>query len=313
MGANVTFWLVVNCSQIFCTFAAETTFALCACLCAWLWIALKFFVLLQPKQPACDFPCKTICCELLSNFLYFCSRNNRTTDHLGKWWVVNCSQIFCTFAAETTCHVCNRIFSRLWIALKFFVLLQPKQLTGSKIRDIGCCELLSNFLYFCSRNNYVANRELSHFVVNCSQIFCTFAAETTAAVNIIPHVVVNCSQIFCTFAAETTHRMDLNPLQWLWIALKFFVLLQPKQLRKSERVAVLRCELLSNFLYFCSRNNLWLTLKYHIDVVNCSQIFCTFAAETTLLCCEVVLLGLWIALKFFVLLQPKQLVAFQRR
>ena len=67
--------------------------------------------------------------------------------------VVNCSQIFCTFAVETTFHVRN-----------------------SAGRS---CELLSNFLYFCSRNNKTGLSNGFLDVVNCSQIFCTFAVETT--------------------------------------------------------------------------------------------------------------------------------------
>ena len=149
--------LVVNCSQIFCTFAVETT---------------TFQLVHQ------DFGC-----ELLSNFLYFCSRNNSLRLFLHNYQVVNCSQIFCTFAVETTT----------------FQLVH---------QDFGC-ELLSNFLYFCSRNNLSTFQVDSRYVVNCSQIFCTFAVETT-----------------------------LTHISRGWNG----------------------CELLSNFLYFCSRNNV--TLEY---------------------------------------------------
>ena len=142
---------------------------------------------------------------------------------------MNCSQIFCTFAVETT---------------SFFKVRSPK-----------CCELLSNFLYFCSRNN---------------------------------------------------ERQSIVDSQQLWIALKFFVLLQSKQRKKLISVIAIRCELLSNFLYFCSRNNRLVLTTILFIVVNCSQIFCTFAVETT----DVLNIwrkrGLWIALKFFVLLQSKQ-------
>ena len=170
-----------------------------------------------------------MCCELLSNFLYFCSRNNSYRLTLQIYSVVNCSQIFCTFAVETTFvwFLCFHI--TLWIALKFFVLLQSKQhflQYKPEIRVVNCsqifctfavettkiilfsirvsCELLSNFLYFCSRNNFAFTEFQWIRVVNCSQIFCTFAVETTQS------VVFEC--VHC-------------------------------------------CELLSNFLYFCSRNN----------------------------------------------------------
>ena len=192
---------------------------------------------------------------MLSNFLYFCSRNNM--EHYQRWrdCVVNCSQIFCTFAVETTisasprlpcscellsnflyfCSRNNIIFHflpllMLWIALKFFVLLQSKQrLICSAVRSF-CCELLSNFLYFCSRNNA------------CACLICS-------------SVVVNCSQIFCTFAVETTIVQILERSMKLWIALKFFVLLQSKQPLLALSFEEVSCELLSNFLYFCSRNN----------------------------------------------------------
>ena len=142
----------MNCSQIFCTFAVETTGWRQRYPPSWLWIALKFFVLLQSKQPY--------------------NTNPKSVS------VVNCSQIFCTFAVETTYH----------------------DFVGSPLR----CELLSNFLYFCSRNNNSQSPLLTVHVVNCSQIFCTFAVETTILL------------FFCS-------------ILWLWIALKFFVLLQSKQ------------------------------------------------------------------------------------
>ena len=143
----------------------------------------------------------------------------------------------------------------LWIALKFFVLLQSKQHDTVLICNAKCCELLSNFLYFCSRNNTIKVEDVIALVVNCSQIFCTFAVETT-----LPD-----------------HHSRTSVL---WIALKFFVLLQSKQLITIIPSKCFSCELLSNFLYFCSRNNTTLARRY---------------AAT-----------LWIALKFFVLLQSKQ-------
>ena len=250
-----TFKSVVNCSQIFCTFAVETTLlnrppAVWCCellsnflyFCSrnnsiavllpsiLLWIALKFFVLLQSKQLLTKLSSIGLCCELLSNFLYFCSRNNRNNPKHRNEYVVNCSQIFCTFAVETTVLCSYADYIPLWIALKFFVLLQSKQLfvlLGS--RDL-CCELLSNFLYFCSRNN----------------------------------VLLSTSLMF-----------------WLWIALKFFVLLQSKQQLIAVDELRSSCELLSNFLYFCSRNNSTFCTPDWVVVVNCSQIFCTFAVETT--------------------------------
>ena len=245
----------MNCSQIFCTFAVETTpcvvekdAASCELLSNFLyfcsrnnrvllrgdaiglWIALKFFVLLQSKQPAacaaadgvgvncsqifCTFAVETThlldkqpitCCELLSNFLYFCSRNNAAGSKEMVSTVVNCSQIFCTFAVETTKAVKFRRPKVVWIALKFFVLLQSKQ--------------------------PIVNEMYNYSGVNCSQIFCTFAVETTCfTLIIIAEDGVNCSQIFCTFAVETTSNFACLASSSVWIALKFFVLLQSKQL-----------------------------------------------------------------------------------
>ena len=198
------FVIVVNCSQIFCTFAVETTTFAQFWQETLLWIALKFFVLLQSKQ--------------------------RLENDTYKAGVVNCSQIFCTFAVETTDFLLTCEHTLLWIALKFFVLLQSKQLCRFDTIADNCCELLSNFLYFCSRNNRNA-----------------FAFKFL--------LVVNCSQIFCTFAVETTPLENLHLVRLLWIALKFFVLLQSKQLLRAKPACFICCELLSNFLYFCSRNN----------------------------------------------------------
>ena len=277
---------VVNCSQIFCTFAVETTLSSYWRVAHRLWIALKFFVLLQSKQRFFKAKAKQPCCELLSNFLYFCSRNNKRESAPAMYNVVNCSQIFCTFAVETT----NRNVNIL--------------ITG--------CELLSNFLYFCSRNNALFHSAIDLAVVNCSQIFCTFAVETTyswmsyrdfmlwIALKFFVLLqskqqevllyswqrVVNCSQIFCTFAVETTPSWNRTLPTELWIALKFFVLLQSKQQDVTRHCNRSSCELLSNFLYFCSRNNPAQESKSGKKVVNCSQIFCTFAVETTThLCC----------------------------
>ena len=169
---------------------------------------------------------------------------------------MNCSQIFCTFAVETTFLILVIVVLTLWIALKFFVLLQSKQLGSVKLGEIKGCELLSNFLYFCSRNNTSPLTFNMLQVVNCSQIFCTFAVETTLCVPLLYLVqVVNCSQIFCTFAVETTSEQQQYQRWLLWIALKFFVLLQSKQLKEVKPGSLKGCELLSNFLYFCSRNN----------------------------------------------------------
>ena len=250
---------VVNCSQIFCTFAVETTNTL--------------------REPRLD------SCELLSNFLYFCSRNNISVIAITP--------------------------PTLWIALKFFVLLQSKQRSCISVGCTSRCELLSNFLYFCSRNNRSWRRMVKTLVVNCSQIFCTFAVETTnggvrdylrelwialkffvllqskqhPATTPSMFLVVNCSQIFCTFAVETTN----------W----------------ASALGMLCCELLSNFLYFCSRNNPPAPSPMNENVVNCSQIFCTFAVETTWCSSLYSCMSLWIALKFFVLLQSKQLFYHQ--
>ena len=272
-----------------------------------LWIALKFFVLLQSKQLLGFALLALASCELLSNFLYFCSRNNSNNIRWRHDRVVNCSQIFCTFAVETTKGHSSKWRHWLWIALKFFVLLQSKQRHVQPISRISSCELLSNFLYFCSRNNFVPFREYCTHVVNCSQIFCTFAVETTFSWNeacrscceLLSNFlyfcsrnntnqlsccilqVVNCSQIFCTFAVETTRKQSHKWGYLLWIALKFFVLLQSKQLCACFCLEPFCCELLSNFLYFCSRNNYCHRPTDSLTVVNCSQIFCTFAVETT--------------------------------
>ena len=220
-----------------------------------LWIALKFFVLLQSKQRFLFSSLIYICCELLSNFLYFCSRNN---IHVFTAWcvlVVNCSQIFCTFAVETTIVSMRFFLPSLWIALKFFVLLQSKQRINWFYRVFSSCELLSNFLYFCSRNNFPGYNLYYLVLWIALKFFVLLQSKQLYIIYTFIICVVNCSQIFCTFAVETTSDTLLST----WFC----------------------CELLSNFLYFCSRNNFPVIEMNHIRVVNCSQIFCTFAVETT--------------------------------
>ena len=169
---------------------------------------------------------------------------------------MNCSQIFCTFAVETTASL--RCFAQgsLWIALKFFVLLQSKQLKLIIIYKFS--------------------------VVNCSQIFCTFAVETTLNKSIpVSDRLWIALKFFVLLQSKQLRGMLSNAVERLWIALKFFVLLQSKQPNLPALHINVGCELLSNFLYFCSRNNRKLASALGMLVVNCSQIFCTFAVETT--------------------------------
>ena len=222
--------LVVNCSQIFCTFAVETTWRCSTLAAGMLWIALKFFVLLQSKQRFNSSDCGVPCCELLSNFLYFCSRNNVAMSRDILYSVVNCSQIFCTFAVETTTSRGRSHAYMLWIALKFFVLLQSKQ-----------------------PSRY--NKQLMPLLWIALKFFVLLQSKQLASGDSLWYWVVNCSQIFCTFAVETTSQDCLSSPLSLWIALKFFVLLQSKQQWWIDLLRCLCCELLSNFLYFCSRNN----------------------------------------------------------
>ena len=195
---------------------------------------------------------------------------------------MNCSQIFCTFAVETTRHPARQPAGGLWIALKFFVLLQSKQPVEWEIPRAASCELLSNFLYFCSRNNRSGWYYFQLLLWIALKFFVLLQSKQPLSVYALSIPVVNCSQIFCTFAVETTIKSVNVSILSLWIALKFFVLLQSKQLSITKWTIYYSCELLSNFLYFCSRNNVFVSL------------FKT--------------LQLWIALKFFVLLQSKQLL-----
>ena len=168
----------------------------------------------------------------------------------------------------------------MWIALKFFVLLQSKQLHLPIFERKRCCELLSNFLYFCSRNNIIKKLWSNYKLWIALKFFVLLQSKQLGGLCSTCVCVVNCSQIFCTFAVETTNNFYVSGKSQLWIALKFFVLLQSKQ------------------HIIC--------LVYIYIVVNCSQIFCTFAVETTIIYYFYTKYKLWIALKFFVLLQSKQ-------
>ena len=273
--------IVVNCSQIFCTFAVETTIDELGPVELRLWIALKFFVLLQSKQQNVANGEFVHRCELLSNFLYFCSRNN-------------CSQ-----AIKLRCP--------LWIALKFFVLLQSKQLLERFDGSFDGCELLSNFLYFCSRNN--TSLLLLHSISLWIALKFFVLLQSKQLFIILHFLALRCELLsnFLYFCSRNNQTRNYHRIIMLWIALKFFVLLQSKQPSSTSAIACGSCELLSNFLYFCSRNNLGAIEQKGKLVVNCSQIFCTFAVETTITYTFGIANMLWIALKFFVLLQSKQL------
>ena len=143
-----------------------------------LWIAFKFWLYWDWKQPLCDSCAFRFCCELLSNFGYIGIGNNFVKD--WQFWniVVNCFQILAILGLETTELSEHIEFIRLWIAFKFWLYWDWKQpivsdanadwvvncfqilailgletTRSTKIAHRIRCELLSNFGYIGIGNN----------------------------------------------------------------------------------------------------------------------------------------------------------------
>ena len=194
---------------------------------------------------------------------------------------MNCFQILAILGLETTqlrlCHIINS----LWIAFKFWLYWDWKQHTTSHKKltvVVNCfqilailglettaqslraltasCELLSNFGYIGIGNNIGGkSRDIRR--------------------------VVNCFQILAILGLETTQAAEWRTCSQLWIAFKFWLYWDWKQLSLESKPTLVSCELLSNFGYIGIGNNhrpihliLW-------DVVNCFQILAILGLETT--------------------------------
>ena len=98
------------------------------------------------------------CCELLSNHYLCADKNSHTVQQVEHRGVVNCFQIIIFVLTRTA----NHLF----------------------IRDILCCELLSNHYLCADKNSVLLRIALLTAVVNCFQIIIFVLTRTAFVVNI---------------------------------------------------------------------------------------------------------------------------------
>ena len=198
-------WEVVNCFQILLSSGRRTTMMINLPTAIMLWIAFKFYYLRDEEQRIGRFYAKVRGCELLSNFIIFGTKNNLSENYRMRAGVVNCFQILLSSGRRTTNYRKNDRPLWLWIAFKFYYLRDEEQLRSIRRSRFICCELLSNFIIFGTKNNsYQCGKSLS-FVVNCFQILLSSGRRTTVT------------------------NWVRNTLK-LWIAFKFYYLRDEEQL-----------------------------------------------------------------------------------
>ena len=196
------------------------------------------------------------CCELLSDFVYLFFEHN---IYLGltssrRLWI---AFRFCIFVLWTQwqlnlksrtngCELLsdfvylffehNRVVTciyrdTLWIAFRFCIFVLWTQCNKAWTCTRTRCELLSDFVYLFFEHNKKNNKAQPHRVVNCFQILYICSLNT-----ITPSKCVNWST--------------------LWIAFRFCIFVLWTQLNISFWTRLLRCELLSDFVYlFFEHNN----------------------------------------------------------
>ena len=121
--------------------------------------------------------------------------------------------------------------------------------------------------------------------------------------------VVNCSQKLISLIFGTTISGSFPTLPKLWIALKSWYLWYSEQPVIDSGTCVMSCELLSKVDIFDIRNNLKHYNRPRTFVVNCSQKLISLIFGTTITCCLIYLVRLWIALKSWYLWYSEQHVA----
>ena len=195
-----------------------------------LWIAFKFWLYWDWKQPRSPTVSIAPSCELLSNFGYIGIGNNIRKGIQRTHLVVNCFQILAILGLETTLDLKEMTPNLLWIAFKFWLYWDWKQPHIARCRCGKCCELLSNFGYIGIGNNQVG--------YECAVL-----------------AVVNCFQILAILGLETTLLRHSVSRHGLWIAFKFWLYWDWKQQYSVIQSKGFSCELLSNFGYIGIGNN----------------------------------------------------------
>ena len=271
---------VVNCFQILAILGLETTVVRFVRVSVLLWIAFKFWLYWDWKQLCQRLAILEHCCELLSNFGYIGIGNNRTFRTHWIYPVVNCFQILAILGLETTnCQRCQC--------------------------GLGC-ELLSNFGYIGIGNN----KKHKNCTPNSLWIAFKFWLYWDWKQHIkIIFIIAQCCELLSNFGyigIGNNREIFLPHIAMLWIAFKFWLYWDWKQLYTEGAFNRLGCELLSNFGYIGIGNNFMWWQKMATNVVNCFQILAILGLETTV---DNILphdKALWIAFKFWLYWDWKQ-------
>ena len=171
--------LVVNCFQILLSSGRRTTNRSYHRGLYWLWIAFKFYYLRDEEQLKTFLFLRSLCCELLSNFIIFGTKNNINDRRHYRLRVVNCFQILLSSGRRTTCFIDDCGARALWIAFKFYYLRDEEQPMVVIYGSLPSCELLSNFIIFGTKNNGSVYNATAALVVNCFQILLSSGRRTT--------------------------------------------------------------------------------------------------------------------------------------
>ena len=134
-----------------------------------MWIAFKIYYLRDTSQRSFGFSHLLNCCELLSKFIIFVTRHNFLLVSVIFWLVVNCFQNLLSSWHVTTFRNLLAFYLVLWIAFKIYYLRDTSQLVEFLRLFLHRCELLSKFIIFVTRHNFVSFFNIISIVVNCFQ------------------------------------------------------------------------------------------------------------------------------------------------
>ena len=220
-------------------------------------------------------------CDLLSNCIFDVLKNNRGVIYLLSKTVVICFQIVSLTYWKTTAPFKLLSQQKLWFAFKLYLWRIEKQRRKDKIKQIKCCDLLSNCIFDVLKNNWVATL-------------------------IAPHRVVICFQIVSLTYWKTTYNHTVTKKPLLWFAFKLYLWRIEKQLSKSLPSTVNCCDLLSNCIFDVLKNNKISLQRRSLYVVICFQIVSLTYWKTTRIFAMRSGRQLWFAFKLYLWRIEKQ-------
>ena len=194
-------------------------------------------------------------CELLSEFITFVTKHNKPKKTQER--------------------------NLLWIAFRIYYLRDEAQPAYIHPVHLSRCELLSEFITFVTKHNWLAEPRAWRVVVNCFQ-------------NLLPSWRSTTDAVFLGFSLP------------LWIAFRIYYLRDEAQPETSEGMIFYCCELLSEFITFVTKHN---EIKRDTPpdyVVNCFQNLLPSWRSTTITSYLTKVWMLWIAFRIYYLRDEAQ-------